>query len=243
MNDWDHIERVLRADSLDEVAAAASAYARRLGFQHYGYAAKRMTPDGDDYRYFHDFDSEWGASYEALRRTEVERDDARVLQARAGLPAAAWNARGEISYTRADIGRRARRLLQIAGEFGLRTGITVPCPAPGTRWAFMTFTTDGLHDVREMLPAVAASNYFAGCVQATMNRLLRPSDATPQLSRRERDALAWAAHGKTAWEISTILGISERTANFHLQRATRRLGAPNLKAAIARAVALGLVVP
>jgi len=29
------------------------------------------------------------------------------------------------------------------------------------------------------------------------------------LSGRERDVLAWAAEGKSSWEIATILGLSE----------------------------------
>jgi DNA-binding CsgD family transcriptional regulator len=36
------------------------------------------------------------------------------------------------------------------------------------------------------------------------------------LSNREIEVLKWAALGKTSWEMSMILEISERTVNFHL---------------------------
>ena len=36
------------------------------------------------------------------------------------------------------------------------------------------------------------------------------------LTGQERDILQWAACGKTAWEISTILSISEKTVRNHV---------------------------
>lgn len=44
------------------------------------------------------------------------------------------------------------------------------------------------------------------------------------LTNRERDVLCWAAEGKTAWEIGTILSISERTVKFHLSNIYRKMG-------------------
>ena len=38
---------------------------------------------------------------------------------------------------------------------------------------------------------------------------------------REKDALTWVARGKTSAEIAIILGLSERTTNFHSFTATR----------------------
>ena len=39
------------------------------------------------------------------------------------------------------------------------------------------------------------------------------------MSARELDCLKWTAAGKTAWEASVILGISEQTVRFHLNTA------------------------
>ena len=64
-----------------------------------------------------------------------------------------------------------------------------------------------------------------------------PSPLTP----RERDALALVAEGKTDWEISVILGISEATARFHVDNARRKLGAVSRAQAVAKLVALRLV--
>ena len=61
------------------------------------------------------------------------------------------------------------------------------------------------------------------------------------LTRREREILRWAADGKTSWEISVVLGISERTVKFHLIQASHKLNAVNRTAAVAKALARGLI--
>ena len=57
-----------------------------------------------------------------------------------------------------------------------------------------------------------------------------------RLSEIEAEVLRWAARGKTAWETSQILGISERNVRWHLEEAQRKLMAPNKTATVARAL-------
>tara|TARA_R110002020_G_scaffold37830_23_gene114130 strand:+ start:1209 stop:2075 length:867 start_codon:yes stop_codon:yes gene_type:complete len=61
------------------------------------------------------------------------------------------------------------------------------------------------------------------------------------LSRRERECLQWCAEGKTSWEISQILAISQHTADWYLASATRKLGATNRLHAVAEALRRGLI--
>jgi len=61
------------------------------------------------------------------------------------------------------------------------------------------------------------------------------------LTAREREVLRWCAGGKTSWEISVILRISERTVKFHLVEASRKLNAVNRTSAVAKALAWGLI--
>jgi DNA-binding CsgD family transcriptional regulator len=53
------------------------------------------------------------------------------------------------------------------------------------------------------------------------------------LSPREFECLGWAARGKTAWEIGRIVGISRRTAAFHLDNAKAKLGVRSICQAVA----------
>jgi DNA-binding CsgD family transcriptional regulator len=68
-------------------------------------------------------------------------------------------------------------------------------------------------------------------------------DASKQMlmSARELDCLKWMAAGKTAWEASVILGISERTVRFHLNAAREKLDCATTTQAVAKAVSQQLI--
>lgn len=52
------------------------------------------------------------------------------------------------------------------------------------------------------------------------------------LTTRELACLHWVALGKTSWETGVILGITERTVNFHIQNACRKLQVQSRQAAV-----------
>ena len=60
-----------------------------------------------------------------------------------------------------------------------------------------------------------------------------PPDPDGRLTARERDVLTWVADGKSDWEISVILGLSQTTVRFHVDNARRKLGAVNRAQAVA----------
>jgi DNA-binding CsgD family transcriptional regulator len=62
-----------------------------------------------------------------------------------------------------------------------------------------------------------------------------------QLTKREKECLNWAAEGKTSWEISQILKISERTANFHLGNCIEKTHSVNRQQAISKCLILGVI--
>lgn len=68
-----------------------------------------------------------------------------------------------------------------------------------------------------------------------------PEVEAVELTPRERDALNWVAQGKSDWEISVILGVSEATARWHVDNGRRKLGAVNRAQAVARMAAAGLL--
>ncbi len=61
------------------------------------------------------------------------------------------------------------------------------------------------------------------------------------LSGRELQCLEWVSLGKTSWETASILGLSERTVNFHLRNACRKLNVYGRQAGVVKAVRLGLL--
>ncbi len=60
------------------------------------------------------------------------------------------------------------------------------------------------------------------------------------LSRREAECLFWCAQGKSYWETSRILGISERTVNHHMKMVREKLGVQTNAQAVWHASVHGL---
>lgn len=61
------------------------------------------------------------------------------------------------------------------------------------------------------------------------------------LTNREKEVLRWTAEGKTSAEIAQILGVTERTVNFHLCNSMQKLNVNNKISAAIRAVMLGIL--
>lgn len=69
--------------------------------------------------------------------------------------------------------------------------------------------------------------------------LTRPSPVTtgssvPMLTRRQCDIMEWIAEGKTSSEVATILSISPRTVEKHLEAVFQRFGVENRVGAVRR---------
>ncbi|SSC66497.1 helix-turn-helix transcriptional regulator [Ciceribacter selenitireducens] len=84
-----------------------------------------------------------------------------------------------------------------------------------------------------------AVEFHASLLQG--NRPVGDEQATPRLTRREREALYWAAAGKSYWEIAVILGITERTVRYFMANARRKLNVVSNTQAVAEAAWRGLL--
>lgn len=88
-----------------------------------------------------------------------------------------------------------------------------------------------------LLPAIA--QFISGYAAMCRDERYLPSPSV--LTRREIQCLSWAAHGKTDYEISIILGCSHAGIRYHLSRACAKLGAVNRTQSVSRACQLGYV--
>ncbi len=61
------------------------------------------------------------------------------------------------------------------------------------------------------------------------------------ITQREKEVLNWLKQGKSSWDISVILGVSERTVNYHVNNIRKKLGATNRPQALALAARRGLI--
>ncbi len=62
-----------------------------------------------------------------------------------------------------------------------------------------------------------------------------------KLSQREKEVLKWLKKGKTSWDISVILCISQSTVNFHIKNIMQKLDAVSRTHAVVKAIEMGLI--
>ena len=86
---------------------------------------------------------------------------------------------------------------------------------------------------------------LAAVIAARLQRVARTTvwPTRIDLGKREREALTWAARGKTFNEIGEILSLSRRTVEFHLDSARRKLGVPTRTQALIKAAIGELIEP
>lgn len=131
-------------------------------------------------------------------------------------------------------------------RFGYCTGIALALHLPEGKHFVMGVERDQPlpHDSRELTRLVADLQLYAVHAQDAALRVLSPAalpDGRPRLTARELEALRWTMEGKTAWELGTILGISERTAVLHINNAMHKLECASKHQAVLKALRLGLI--
>lgn len=136
-------------------------------------------------------------------------------------------------------------LIDLTREQGGLKGFTIPFKSVTGEVVVFSMASPSGDRVQQRLDlALPMAHTFATLLFArytTLMRYLKMSQK--QLTKRELDCLFWACEGKTAWEISQIINVSERTVLFHLNNSTKKLCACNRQHAVALATSKGLVKP
>lgn len=166
-----------------------------------------------------------------------QRFDPVILRARADPEPFEWG----VDVRSSAPTKQQQEMFDDAAQYGIRCGFTVPIHYGRAPIAAVTFATDERRPefnrrVKEhgrVLQLMAI--YFHAHARAKLSRDRVVNGVS--LSRREFECLEWAAHGKSAWEIGRILGISRRTAAFHLDNAKAKLGVRSICQAVAHLIA------
>jgi LuxR family transcriptional regulator, quorum-sensing system regulator CviR len=138
-----------------------------------------------------------------------------------------------------------QRYIRRAREHGIDDGVTVSSRRESSgAIVFLAFLGAELAVARRH---AAMLGYLAPFLHEAMYAAAGPAADRDQvigaLTEREAEALRWATAGKTNWEISMILSISERTVKFHVQNAMAKLGASSRAHAVAIAMRRELIAP
>ncbi|MFO1398586.1 MAG: LuxR family transcriptional regulator [Burkholderiales bacterium] len=204
-----------------------------------------LHPTGESHSYvFTSLPSEWVALYDQRSYIEV---DPRVQHSIESTLPLVWDQQTVRGKSAA-----VDRFLDDAARFGIRSGVCVSTRDSHLRGGITSFSSaDPIitpavrrRVERDMSNIIAFGKYFHELiVMAIFEQDLPPLARGAPLSPRERQCLQMAAQGLTSSEMSTKLGITERTINFHVCNAMTKLNAVNRQEAVARAVAKGVIYP
>ena len=139
----------------------------------------------------------------------------------------------------------SHEMFEEAATFGIRYGFTIPIHDSSGPIAAVTFATDErrpqfertISEHARVLQLMALYFHAHAWRRIGGNRPI----AGASLSPREAECLEWAAQGKSAWEIGTILGISRYTVATYLENAKTKLGVRTIVQAVARVTASKLI--
>jgi DNA-binding CsgD family transcriptional regulator len=140
--------------------------------------------------------------------------------------------------------KKTYEIKSLCNDFGMREGYSHgsrPTP-PGKHGSMFSFSgpsmecgvrTEIILETVTPLLHLALTHMFGKKQSSHINK--------SAVSTREKEVLNWLKQGKSSWDISIILSISERTVNFHVSNIMKKLGASNRPHAVAVAAHLGLV--
>jgi DNA-binding CsgD family transcriptional regulator len=125
-------------------------------------------------------------------------------------------------------------------QLGVHSGVTIPLHGPGTEMYLISLS---LREKR-----TTPKERFGEIYAISAQYWLRFGELTdtarkpvPNLTLKELECLQWCKEGKTNWEIGEILATSEKTVEFHLSNAIRKLGACNRITAVVSGIQNGLI--
>lgn len=215
------IRIVEAARNADDLQSALGSVSAELGFQHFALTHHvDVRRAGAGAIRLHNYPAQWADYYDrhALGVSDPVHRASHVTSI--GF---CWSRIPTmIALTAGD-----RRVLEMGREQGIGDGFTVPAHVPGESRGSCSFANEAGRPIRiEMLPLAQLAGAFAfeAARRLSMPRGHGRAEAAPSLTDRQRDCVLWAARGKSDWEISRILGVSEETVIRHMKQARERYG-------------------
>jgi len=142
---------------------------------------------------------------------------------------------------RVDAGGAARRVLDEARAFRLNDGFAIPLVTIEGETVVVSLAGEEIDLSREAIGIVSLASTVAIGRAMQLAAAHDAGERRPELTDREKECMRWAALGKSEWEISQILGISEHTSEKHLLSAKSKLRAANRVQAVAEAIRQGYI--
>lgn len=243
-------------DSLQKEAANSDEYLIRtlaasmksLGFKSLTYGAVPTRPlspkgNGESLPHVTTVIEEWRNRYIENKYYQI---DPILRVAQQSLLPITWEGMSK----RQNLTKKQTVMMRESAEFGTHFGVSIPIHGTGGDFSILTLYHDySQKEATSLLREyqgdiqVMAVHFHVALQRRHEQRRQTAIPAPVTLTEREVECLMWIADGKTDWEISSILGISESTVAFHVSNAMRKFGVHTRPHAVARMIHMGLAHP
>lgn len=238
----DQYESLLTSENLDDLANRCKILTNSLGFENYAYYSHIKLPDGKIFQYiFSDYPDQWVSNYLAAGYITIDPVVEYCFYSNSTTPLF-WD------ETNFDTPKR-KELIKEAKGYGIASGLSIPLRGAKNEVALFS-GTNPFNDMECRLrysqcagDMYVMSSYLHESIRNLVYTKELHNDRPPELTRKEIECLLWWGDGKSANEISGIIGITPRTVRFHLDNVKMKLGVQTKGQVIAKAYFLGLITP
>ncbi len=136
-----------------------------------------------------------------------------------------------------------RKLLSFAHDFNLLNGYS--CGAKGfglfKKPSMISFVWNFNKNCEHISGLI---EYLTPFIHVALSNVLHAQaamSASGLLTKREKEVVSWLKEGKSSWEMSEILKVSESTINFHVNNIMQKLDAVNRAQVVAIALRNGII--
>ncbi len=213
-----------------ELQASVQKFCTDLGVENFYFASSlfNISNTTPDLRTLSAYPEEWQYRYQQSNYFE---DDLTVTHCRTNSTPLVW------LDPSTELNNKNKQIFSEASEFGIVSGISFPYHGVGSEFGLLSGTVSQpfQHSTLDSI-VTQYSLYLLGAALFDLHNEDRGDVCQKKLTAREKECLRWAAEGKTSWEMSVILSISERTACFHLDNAKKKLNSVTRTGAVSKAL-------
>jgi len=141
------------------------------------------------------------------------------------------------------LSKKGEQVLNEANEAGLYAGIGIPIHGHLNELAGVSLASSYKdvkkdHHLLSLMYCMMHQFHLSYC---TLNKKSIPQQDCVHLTARETEVLKWCGFGKSNWDISKILSISEHGVEYHLRNIYRKLNVNTRIGAVSNALRRGYI--
>jgi LuxR family transcriptional regulator, quorum-sensing system regulator BjaR1 len=227
---FDLLDEFDRLDNPNDIMSRMSAVLSQFGYTSFIIATVPEAIGNAQPEYLIDG---WPPGWtELYSRKNFYLNDPVVARCRQSVDPFEWR---EVVYD-PETNPRAAQIMHIAEDFKLKKGFVIPIIRDNGLMSGVVMAGERPDFDARAKRAMHLIGLYAHKCAATLLGHEKPIAGARLLSEGEREVLAWTAIGKSSWEISVILDISEAAVVWRVKQAAGKLNAVNRTQAVVNAI-------